>query len=297
VSSESIVSPPSHPRDAEPCPHCGAPLAGDQRYCLECGERRAPMSSVLLGGPPQATSSRPERTTGPGLTPPGMPPPRRSPAGASPRGNAVTIIAGVGVLLLAMGVGVLIGRSSGGSKQAGASAPQVISVSTGPTTGAATGPSQAATFTDDWPPNTNGYTVRLQTLPRSSTQASAVEAAKAAATAKGAKAVGALQSDDFSSLKAGSYIVYSGVFHKRPEAQKALARLKKSFASASVIKVSGASASSTGSGSATGTSSGSGASGGALNHPAPPKAAEELSKSHGKSYEEKSKNLPNQVET
>ncbi|MCW3023805.1 MAG: zinc ribbon protein, partial [Conexibacter sp.] len=35
----------SHPvpvfgRDGEPCPACGAPLAGDQRYCLHCGTRR-----------------------------------------------------------------------------------------------------------------------------------------------------------------------------------------------------------------------------------------------------------------
>lgn len=27
-------------RDGEPCPSCGAPLAGDQRYCLHCGARR-----------------------------------------------------------------------------------------------------------------------------------------------------------------------------------------------------------------------------------------------------------------
>jgi hypothetical protein len=51
------------------------------------------------------------------------------------RGNALTLIAGIGVLLLAMGVGVLIGRS-GGSSSTGAAAPQVITVG-GAGTGAA----------------------------------------------------------------------------------------------------------------------------------------------------------------
>jgi hypothetical protein len=51
------------------------------------------------------------------------------------------VIAGVGVLLLAMGVGVLIGRAgSGGSKAA--AAPQVISVAQ---PGAGTAPSTATT--------------------------------------------------------------------------------------------------------------------------------------------------------
>ncbi|HSS39706.1 MAG TPA: hypothetical protein VLT58_13145, partial [Polyangia bacterium] len=202
-------------------------MADDQRYCLECGERRAPMSSVLLGGPPQAASPAPSGApSGPGLMPP-VPPasPGQPPPGATPRGNAVTVIAGVGVLLLAMGVGVLIGRSGGGSKAA-SSTPQVISVATAPTSGTGAGAAEAQAFADDWPAGTTGYTVQLQTLAQSSTQTSAVEAAKAAATAKGAKGVGALKSDNFSSLKAGSYIIYSGVYHKKPEADKALAALK-----------------------------------------------------------------------
>ena len=140
--------------------------------------------------------------------------------------------------------------------------------------------------------------MQLQTLPQSSTQTSAVEAAKTAAAAKGAKDVGALKSEDFSSLVAGSYIVYSGVFHKKPEATKALAALKKSFPGAMVIGVSSAVAGKAGTGSS--KSSGAGASKGAgssPSNPAPPKVLEELHKTKGKSYEEKSKNLPNVVGT
>ncbi len=59
----------------------------------------------------------------------------------------------------------------------------------------------AASFTGDWPSGTSGYTVQLQTLPQSRTQVSAVEAAKAAATAKGAKSVGALKSEEFSASR------------------------------------------------------------------------------------------------
>jgi hypothetical protein len=224
---------------------------------------------------------------------------QQAPAGDAPRSNAVTVIAGVGVLLLAMGVGVLIGRSGSGAKQTAASAPQVISVGTGSTTGANTGATQSPSFTDDWPAGTNGYTVQLQTLAQASTQTSAVEAAKAAASAKGAKGVGALKSEDFSSLKAGSYIVYAGVYHKKAEAQKALVGLRKGFPGASVITVSSDSASASPAGAGSGAHSGSGASGGGSGSstPASPKALEELHKSSGKSYEEKSKNLPNVVGT
>ena len=55
----------------------------------------------------------------------GTPPPLGAPTWQ--RGNVLTLIASVGVLLLAMGVGVLIGRS-GGSSSAGSAAPQIVTV-------------------------------------------------------------------------------------------------------------------------------------------------------------------------
>jgi hypothetical protein len=128
LSTESIVSPSSSAGVVEPCAACGTPLADDQRYCLECGERRIPISSVLLGGPP--SGDQPQSQT----PPPAPPPPASTAAGSAGRGNAVTVLAGVGVLLLAMGVGVLIGRSSA-PKQSAAPA-QTISV-TQPAAGAA----------------------------------------------------------------------------------------------------------------------------------------------------------------
>jgi hypothetical protein len=129
---------------SEPCPHCGTPLALDQRYCLECGAPRTYLSGMLLerlrSPSAQASSTQPLQPSAPGGP--------AGPYGASPssgsstlwqRGNVLTLIASVGVLLLAMGVGVLIGRS-GGSSSVGSPAPQVISVG-----GAATGAAGAST--------------------------------------------------------------------------------------------------------------------------------------------------------
>lgn len=82
------------------CVSCGAPMASDQRYCLECGQRRGDprlpfMDAVVL----MEAVKRPGRA---------VPPPPRKRSGVSP--NAA-LIAGIGTLLLALGIGVLIGRS------------------------------------------------------------------------------------------------------------------------------------------------------------------------------------------
>ncbi|HEY2201799.1 MAG TPA: hypothetical protein VGH56_07920 [Solirubrobacteraceae bacterium] len=88
------------------------------------------MSSVLLGSPPVSGDSQQPPATAPL-------PAQGAPAATDARQqqrNTVNVIAGVGVLLLAMGVGVLIGRA-GNSKPAPASV-QTISVAQ---PGAATG--------------------------------------------------------------------------------------------------------------------------------------------------------------
>lgn len=239
-----------------------------------------------MGGPPAGGE--------PTSAVPAAPP--RGPAGpasdpTAQRGNTLTVIAGVGVLLLAMGVGILIGRAD--SPKQAAAPTQVISVASGAGSGASSGSGAEATFTDDWPSGTKGFTVQLQTLPQSGTAVSAVESAKSQASGKGAKSVGALKSEDFTSLTAGSYVIYSGVYHKRAEAQKALAGLKKSFPGASVIEVSSSSSSSK----AEGASPSAGGSGSNINHPAPPSVLPGPKSGSGKSYEERSKNLPNVVET
>jgi hypothetical protein len=300
-SIESIASQPSAANGAAACAACGSPLAENQRYCLQCGERATPISSVLAGPPPALVSGA--QANGPGSAPPAPMPPGAAPPSlpgvpgtgeALGRGNAVTVIAGVGVLLLAMGIGVLIGRSGGAKSSGAAAAPQVITVSSTPSAG--TTPA-AESFTGDWPAGSTSYTIQLQALPTASTQVSAVQAAKSAAEGKGAKAVGALKSDEFAGLAPGSYIVYSGKYTKKSEASKALGPLEKSFSEAKVVQVgagSGSAAKSSGTGASGAGRSGVGSS---PSNPAPPSVAEELHKSKGKSYEEKSKNLPDVIST
>jgi hypothetical protein len=275
LSTESIVSPQPEPTGTSAqCPSCGAPLAGDQRYCLECGERRMPMSSFLLGA--QSGSER--------STPTAPAPPMPADPGAQRSNSTLTVIAGVGVLLLAMGVGVLIGRSGGSSQ----SVPPTQVISVAGAASAAPAASSEASFSDDWPAGKKGFTVQLQALPQSGTSVSTIDSDKSAATAKGAANVGALLSEHFSSLPAGKYLIYSGVYNKRAEAQKALAGLKKAFPGAKVLDVSNTSPSSAGAG---GGKAGVGSS---LNNPAPPSV---LKSTKGESPEEKSKNLPDVIST
>lgn len=242
------------------CPSCGAALAADQRYCLECGEsgRRQGPPHVLVPVPAPARA-RGVWTTGP--------------TGA---------IAAVACLLLAMGVGVLIGRSNGANVNRVVAAqpppPQVITVNAG---GAS--PVAAAGFTDDWPAGMIGYTVKLAKL----SSAAAVPAAKAAASAKGARGVGALSGDNYQGLGAGSFIVYSGVYPKKAQAVKALARLKAHFPAASVVAVKPVAG-----GSAAAAATRPAASAG----PASP-ALQKLQNATGQDYVKKSKALPNKIST
>jgi hypothetical protein len=106
----------------DPCSSCGAAMAADQRYCLACGQRRAearlnyleilrgPAAPLAAGGPAAGAADARQRTN-------------------------VTVIASIGCLLLAMGVGVLIGTAGGAEPAAPAAAPaaQVIKIQGGGT--------------------------------------------------------------------------------------------------------------------------------------------------------------------
>lgn len=111
----------------ESCPNCGAQMAADQRYCLNCGHRRGDprlpfMDAVVFMESMSAPSG------GAGAAPP--PPPAEQPNSGRWNANAA-LIAGVATLVLAIGVGFLIGRTGHeGSSQA--AAPQVIKVEGGP---------------------------------------------------------------------------------------------------------------------------------------------------------------------
>jgi len=99
------------------CANCGNPLVSDQRYCINCGERRGKPRFTLADPPEQQTEAV------------------RAAASRAPRrprtSAGFNLIAGVATLLLAMGVGVLIGHnsSSAGSKVA-SNQPTIIRLDT-----------------------------------------------------------------------------------------------------------------------------------------------------------------------
>ena len=100
------------------CVNCGASLAADQRYCVNCGERRGAPRFTLPVTAAAAESSEPLQLVEPKR---GW---RRRPKPSS----GATLVAGVGTLLLALGVGVLIGHGASGTKTVQAGRAQVITV-------------------------------------------------------------------------------------------------------------------------------------------------------------------------
>jgi hypothetical protein len=113
------------------CAACAAPVAPDQRYCVECGQR--------LGGARLPFMDDPARHSGRSSVPAAQ-------AKARLSVNS-TLIAGVGTLLLAMGIGILIGRSSPGSSKA-----SPVQYVTAPSAGAA---GAAGTSTETTPSSTS----------------------------------------------------------------------------------------------------------------------------------------------
>jgi hypothetical protein len=141
VITESLPS-PVFARDGEPCPGCGAPLAGDQRYCLHCGARRPAArlefldvldADVRARALPAAAFAPPPAPAAPGLS-----------ARLQANSGALALAA---VLLLMLLVGLLVGHWVTGNAPVAASAPaapQVIKLEgTGAAAPAASAPADA----------------------------------------------------------------------------------------------------------------------------------------------------------
>jgi len=143
------------------CSNCGAPLAHDQRYCVQCGERRG--QSTLPKAQP-VTEARSSRN-------------RSRPAARPPRmSSGATLVAGVGVLLLAIGLGVLIGHLGKSPATPKASAgPEVITVQGG---GASTAAAATTASTPTSAPkhvNSNSLTKKAQTKLKATTASKTVQ--------------------------------------------------------------------------------------------------------------------------
>lgn len=117
----------------EACPSCGAAMATDQRYCLSCGGRhgdaRIPFLAILRDRSP-ASAPAPVAVSA------------RTAAAGVDRAT-LAWVAGVGCLLLALGIGVIIGSAGADEAAPVAAAPQVIRVQGG-AEAAATGATEEA---------------------------------------------------------------------------------------------------------------------------------------------------------
>jgi hypothetical protein len=190
--------------------------------------------------------------------PPPAPPPQARSSDVSPFGVVLGIALLGGMLL----IGVLLGRGTDNSSD---STPQVVTVSsetaggsttsspgsnaTGtpsspatsspPTngTGAPTG-SGGETVQSDWPAGKEGWTIQLATLPKDGTSASDVESTSQSYSDEGTKDVGVLDTDLYPSLLPASYVIYSGVFNTRADAEAALKKLGSKAPGAAVVEVS-----------------------------------------------------------
>jgi hypothetical protein len=122
---------------ADRCAACQAPLAPDQRYCVNCGERRG----RARFSPETFVTTTTTTTT----VSDGVPPGRRLRLS-----SGASLVAGVATLLIALGVGVLIGHDSN-STPVRAASPQIIRLGGGGT---------AANTTSSAPSTTGGGTAK-----------------------------------------------------------------------------------------------------------------------------------------
>jgi hypothetical protein len=160
-------------------------MAGDQRYCLECGRRRGDARidyrPMLAAAPAGAAAVRAGTATTTTTTTTGGSAPR-------PSWSLPATLATIACLLLAVAIGVMIGRSGdGGSRSAATPAPQVIRVD-----GAVAGSATPATTTAQPAAADPGATTAKRKSSAADRKAKAKTAASDAATTKTSSAVSGL---------------------------------------------------------------------------------------------------------
>jgi hypothetical protein len=230
------TEPPSAPAGAvagpyERCAECGAPLERQQRYCVNCGARRADAANPASRYLAVATRRRQATATGARTQPP------------QGSGTRVAAVAFFALLPLAVAIGVLVGRS--GHDDSGlvdALRNQTATAATGSGTNVADTSSKLlpSDFSLD-----KGYTVKLDLLPIESTDQTAASQAESDAKSKGADDVGIINPGDFTTTPdqgQKDYVLYSGEFKQKGDAQKALTKLKRAYPDAEVIAVASAGA-------------------------------------------------------
>jgi hypothetical protein len=235
------ASPPAPPEPGR-CPNCGAPHDVYQEYCLECGRR---LPGAYVGG---------------------------RYAEVWRRDSPIWLWAALAALLLVAlvsGAVVALAATDDGKNSEPASSIPVVSTapSTTDTVGVVTQPPtitinpptttlSTTTFSTTtfgtttfgtttttgsnvtWPPNKDGFTVVLKSVPTSNGRSQAESAANKART-NGLSQVGILNSSDFSSLNPGYYVTFTGIYDTESQANAALPNARsKGFPTAYAREVS-----------------------------------------------------------
>jgi hypothetical protein len=215
--------PPSPPIGAEggECPRCGTQYEPFQEYCLECG-LRLPVTRGLV--PALATAWR-----------------RRVPW--YPGDWIWPVLGALIVAALAAAIAILVTTDENGTTTSAATTPVPTVSTVGGPPPAGTDTSTQPTTTEpttteptleepppppppaqeliEWPQGQNGWTIVLASSPQSSGRAAAVREGQAALDA-GLTDVGVLNSDEFSSLHPGYFVVFTGIYSSESEARGAL---------------------------------------------------------------------------
>jgi len=234
------ASPPAPPEPGR-CPNCGAPHDVYQEYCLECGRR---LPGAYVGGRYAEVWRR-----------------------DSPIWLWAALAALLLVALVSGAVVALAATDDGKNSEPAGSIPAVSTApSTTDTVGVVTQPPtitinppttlSTTTFSTTtfgtttfgtttttgsnvtWPPNKDGFTVVLKSVPTSNGRSQAESAADKART-NGLSQVGILNSSDFSSLNPGYYVTFTGIYDTESQANAALPNARsKGFPTAYAREVS-----------------------------------------------------------
>ena len=225
--------PPTPPIGAEggECPRCGTPYEPFQEYCLECG-LRLPVSSGLI--PVLSTAWRRRIAWYPG--------------------DWIWFVLGLLIVAaLASAIAILATTGDESSTKTTAGTGPVPANTAGPppppaetdttTTGTETTPTETSPTTTEelppppppvsqelieWPQGQNGWTIVLASVPQSSGRPAANREGRNAINA-GLTDVGVLNSDEFSSLHPGYFVVFSGIYNSEREARGGLDTAKSTY--------------------------------------------------------------------